>query len=96
MSNELTRDERILAIVRAQHTRIEPSKINPGMVVVVNGITGLDACAPTADECFDDLLNEEDGHGSPGRIAFGFSPSGDPTLIVRQPAGLHQENSGEG
>ena len=81
----MSREERILAIVMAQGTLIEPSKINRGMVVVVNGLTGLDACERSAERCFDTLLDEEDGKGSPGRVEFGMTPQGLPTLKLSEP-----------
>lgn len=64
------RNERILAIVMAPGTEIGSSKINrhPQLYVVVNGLTGLDACKPSLEECFEALLQEEDGGPSPGRI----------------------------
>ena len=42
----------ILGLARSPYSIIKPSIINPGYVTVVDGRTGLDACEPTADECF--------------------------------------------
>jgi hypothetical protein len=90
------RTKRILAIVFASDTVIRPSQGVYGHVVVVNGLTGLDACARTAEECFDILLAEEDGQGSPGRIAFGFTPAGGPTLVLREPVDVSQLRRADG
>ena len=77
------REQRILAIVFAPGTEIYPSKINAGRVVVVNGLTGLDACERSAEDCFDVLLREEDGGYSPPRLTIGLDLStGYPTMKV--------------
>ena len=55
------RMRRILDVVNAKGTRIEPSTLNAGRVVVVNGLTGADACDFTALDGINSLLDEEDG-----------------------------------
>ncbi len=81
--SEASREQRILAIVFAAGTEIYPSKLNAGRVVVVNGLTGLDACERSAEDCFDILLREEDGGHSPPRLAIGFDLStGLPSMKV--------------
>lgn len=64
-----TREQRILAIVQHERTEMYRSKLGHDKLVLVNGITGRDACESTFDLCFDVLLDEEDGKGSPGRLA---------------------------
>lgn len=78
------RERRILAIVFAPGTEIYPSKINrhPQRYVVVNGLTGLDACERSIEECFDVLLREEDGGPSPSRIDIGVDDRGTPMFVV--------------
>lgn len=92
------RARRILAMVLTPGTEMYPSKINHGRYVVVNGITGLDACERTIDDCFNSLINEEDGMGSPGRLAVTFD-NGLPTFKMREsvdPKTLFQESGNNG
>lgn len=65
-------EERVLEVVLAPGTRLERSGSNYGMTVLVNGLTGKDACNRTPRECFEALFEEEDGEMSPGRLGFGL------------------------
>jgi hypothetical protein len=80
--SDRARDQRILEIVMAPGTELYPSKLNGGMVVLVNGLTGLDACENSAEDCFDVLLREEDGGMSPGRIELVIDESGAPRFVT--------------
>lgn len=65
---DIERMERILDLVNAPGTRIYPSELTPGRVVVIDGRSGLDACEPTALEGIEALLAEADGGQSPLRL----------------------------
>lgn len=77
MRETALRNQRIVELVTAPGSRVESSKLVPGMVVVVDGRTGLDACEPTADAAFDTLFEEADGGESPGRITLSVRIAGE-------------------
>jgi hypothetical protein len=61
--SQVERMRRIVDLVTAPGSRVNPSAINDGYVVVVDGRTGKDACERTADAAFDVLLEEADEVG---------------------------------
>lgn len=94
----MTREERIMAIVMAPGTEIYPSKINrcPQRFVVVNGLTGLDACELSTEAAFDALLREEDGESIPTRVDFVLdTQTGTPSLRVTSEPRVPQQATTE-
>jgi hypothetical protein len=69
---DATFERRVLDAVFAEGTSINSSVVNKGRFVVVNGLTGLDACERSVRECFKVLFEEEDGGDSPGRVGLVF------------------------
>lgn len=79
------RDRRGLELLLAPDSRILGSVLMPGYVVVIDGRSGKDACAPTTQEAVDVLLDEIDGLGSPGRLEIVIGGDGAPALEVEHP-----------
>lgn len=57
-TDNITRSQKIAALVTAPGTVVKPAGF-AGYVVVIDGRTGRDVCEPTADACFDALLDDE-------------------------------------